>query len=73
MVDQEKLRKILGHLQYECDQLNASARLLSAWHSRKDELADGAWSAYVESFAIHTRNLIEFPWTWEEAWEPGCT
>lgn len=51
---------IIPHLQYEWDMLHQSGELLAMYREIRHQLPVGAWSAWLESFVVHTRNLIEF-------------
>ncbi|MFC1596682.1 hypothetical protein ACFL5Q_01935 [Planctomycetota bacterium] len=62
MPSAEDLAAIAAHLKYEWNMLIQAATLLQqlqSQHARR-ELAPGLWSALIESFAVHVRNLIEF-------------
>ncbi len=54
-----KCQEIIPHLRYEWRQLNLMADLLEQYSDRRDEVPPGAWSAYVESFAMHARVLVD--------------
>lgn len=56
--DAEELSHALKHIVYELNMLKLVANALSSCISGKSVITN----ALVESFAIHTRNLIEFLW-----------
>ena len=58
-MDVTKLNDIIPHLRYEWRQINLMYQLLMRFSDRRDELPPGAWSAYVESFVMNARVLID--------------
>jgi hypothetical protein len=60
----QELQQASGHVRYEIWMLEATMSFLSKPAGATDQVT---WNAYIESFALHLRNLIEFFYTMGQA------